>query len=270
MEKAETIDTAMPEEMIKRQPDTDYGELVKIEYGSHLTTKLRRAQVLLPPEYGKEKEYPVVYLLHGVGGDEKEWFFGHPQEIIGNLIKAGEIPEIIAVFPNERVREDDRRNPPDVFGLQHFQAFDRFLIDLEQNLMPFMKCRFQVREGREHTAIAGFSMGGREALFIGFQRPELFGYIGAFSPAFGLFPYTNNGVTEEGLIPEDKFKISQEYPTFVMIMTGKHDDVIYREPERYHRALVKNKMPHLYYEIPGGHDFEVWDNGLYHFLKKIF
>ena len=92
MEKAETIDTAMPEEMIKRQPDTDYGELVKIEYGSHLTTKLRRAQVLLPPEYGKEKEYPVVYLLHGVGGDEKEWFFGHPQEIIGNLIKAGEIP----------------------------------------------------------------------------------------------------------------------------------------------------------------------------------
>ena len=64
MEKAETIDTAMPEEMIKRQPDTDYGELVKIEYGSHLTTKLRRAQVLLPPEYGKEKEYPVVYLLH--------------------------------------------------------------------------------------------------------------------------------------------------------------------------------------------------------------
>lgn len=139
MEKAETIDTAMPEEMIKRQPDTDYGELVKIEYGSHLTTKLRRAQVLLPPEYGKEKEYPVVYLLHGVGGDEKEWFFGHPQEIIGNLIKAGEIPEIIAVFPNERVREDDRRNPPDVFSLQHFQAFDRFLIDLEQNLMPFMK-----------------------------------------------------------------------------------------------------------------------------------
>ena len=75
MEKAETIDTAMPEEMIKRQPDTDYGELVKIEYGSHLTTKLRRAQVLLPPEYGKEKEYPVVYLLHGVGGDEKEWLF---------------------------------------------------------------------------------------------------------------------------------------------------------------------------------------------------
>ena len=221
---------------------------MKIEYGSHLTTKLRRAQVLLPPEYGKEKEYPVVYLLHGVGGDEKEWFFGHPQEIIGNLIKAGEIPEIIAVFPNERVREDDRRNPPDVF----------------------MKCRFQVREGREHTAIAGFSMGGREALFIGFQRPELFGYIGAFSPAFGLFPYTNNGVTEEGLIPEDKFKISQEYPTFVMIMTGKHDDVISRDPERYHRALVKNKMPHLYYEIPGGHDFEVWDNGLYHFLKKIF
>lgn len=55
MEKAETIDTAMPEEMIKRQPDTDYGELVKIEYGSHLTTKLRRAQVLLPPEYGKER-----------------------------------------------------------------------------------------------------------------------------------------------------------------------------------------------------------------------
>ena len=90
--------------------------------------------------------------------------FGHPQEIIGNLIKAGEIPEIIAVFPNERVREDDRRNPPDVFSLQHFQAFDRFLIDLEQNLMPFMKCRFQVRGGREHTAIAGFSMGGREAL----------------------------------------------------------------------------------------------------------
>lgn len=270
MERAENDRWKLPAGITERHPGTAYGELVKIEYQSTFTTKLRRAQVLLPPGYGKNEEYPVVYLLHGVGGDEKEWFFGHPQEIIGNLMAAGKVPKLIAVFPNERVREDDRRDPKDLYSLGHFKAFDLFLEDLEENLMPFMKRQFQIKEGREHTAIAGYSMGGRESLSIGFQRPEQFGYIGAFSPAFGLFPYTNNGVTEKGLIPEAEFKISQEHPTFVMIMTGNQDDVIYQEPERYHDALVKNKMPHLYYEIPGGHDFNVWDNGLYYFLNQIF
>ena len=131
---------------------------------------------------------------------------------------------------------------------------------------------FSILEGRENTAIAGFSMGGREALYIGLTMLETFGYIGAFSPAYGILDYTNNNVTEAGMLQTENVRITEEYKnkTFLMIMTGNHDDVVHKEPERYHQALMENGTNHLFYITDGGHDFKVWSNGLYNFIKRIF
>lgn len=248
-----------------------YGELVNIEYPSTTVGNTRKAIVLLPPDYDSQKAYPVLYLLHGIGGDQSEWMYGNPKAILGNMIAEGLAKPMIAVFPNVRAREEDSANPSDIFTKEHFQAFDNFINDLETDLMPYIKENYNVLEGRENTAIAGLSMGGRESLYIGLTLQENFGYIGAFSPAFGLLPYTNMNVIEEGLLKEDGFVLNEGYEdTLIMIATGDNDGVVRDEPYKYHMALEKNDVPHIYYEVPGGHDMNVWTNGLYYFAQELF
>lgn len=247
-----------------------YGTLKTITYYSKTTGTERKAKVLLPAGYSEDKKYPVLYLLHGIGGDENEWLYGKPVNIIGNLIHAKEVDEMIVVFPNVRARADDTANPKDIFTLEHFAAFDNFINDLMEDLMPYMEANYPIKRGRENTAIAGLSMGGREALYIGISKPETFGYIGAFCPAIGVFGYSNGNVTEKGLFTEETFTLPKELETVVMIVKGTEDGVVNDEPLKYHNALVKNNVPHIYYETAGGHDFTVWNHGLYHFAKTLF
>lgn len=244
----------------------------EIQYPSGVTGTLRRANVILPKDYDENQRYPVLYLLHGIGGDENEWKQANPEIISANLAKEGKVPQMIVVLANVRARKDDRENPADLFSIGHFRAFDAFKQDLYENLMPYIETHFSVLKGREYTAIAGLSMGGREALYIGLTMADVFGYIGAFCPAYGLLPYTNNSVTEEGLLGEANLKIPEEYAndTFVMIVHGISDTVVKDEPVRYHKTLEQNGSKHLFYLVEGGHDFTVWSNGLYNFIKRIF
>lgn len=247
-----------------------YGKMTEIEYYSSTTQCNRKANVLLPVGYSEEKKYPVLYLLHGIGGDQNEWLYGKPEYVIGNLIASGEAEDMIVVFPNVRARKNDAANPSDIFTLEHFQAFDNFINDLSKDLMPYIEENYSVKTGRENTAIAGLSMGGRESLYIGFSMPETFGYIGAFCPAFGIFGYSNNNVIEEGLFTEDTFTLPKDLKTLVMIVKGKSDGVVRDEPLKYHNALVNNEVDHIYYETEGGHDFSVWGHGLYSFTMRLF
>ena len=260
----------MPAGIREKKDNISYGEQRKITYESTVTGCMRKANVFLPPGYHADQSYPIVYLLHGIGGDEEEWFLANPVEIWANLIKNGALSECILVFPNVRARKDDRNNPEDIFSLEHFHAFDAFLFDLEQCLMPYMKQHFSIKEGREYTAICGYSMGGRESLYIGCSRPEVFGYVGAFSPAVGVLPYENAFVKENGLLQEKQLKWPEDLKTHILIMTGEEDMVVREEPKRYHETLEKNHTKHIFYETPGGHDYDVWAHGLYHFLKEIF
>lgn len=254
----------------KLKENVDYGTISKIEYYSKTTETIRRANIWLPANYTENKKYPVLYLLHGIGGDENEWLLGKPEYILGNLISEKEANEMIVVFPNVRAREDDLGNPNDIFTLKHFKAFDNFINDLTNDLMPYIEKNYPIKIGRNNTAIAGLSMGGRESLYIGFTLCQTFGYIGAFCPAFGIFKYFNNGVSEEGLFTEESFRLPNNLKTLVMIVNGKNDNVVLNEPLRQHYVLVENNVNHIYYEIEGGHDFTVWNHRLYNFVKRIF
>ena len=267
-ETPESFDTPAAYDQV--QSGVSYGALEQINYFSTTTQTTRQANVLLPADYTPSKTYPVLYLLHGIGGDQHEWLYGNPDKILGNLIATDEAEEMIVVMPNVRTRANDLANPSDIFTLSHFQAFDNFINDLRDNLMPYMAANYPIKSGREHTAIAGLSMGGRESLYIGFTMPETFGYIGAFCPAIGVFPYTNINISEPGLFTEDTFRLPTDLDTLVMIVKGANDGVVGIEPTRYHNALVTNAVDHIYYEIPGGHDFSVWSPGLYHFAKRLF
>jgi enterochelin esterase-like enzyme len=241
-----------------------------IEYDSKITKTTRRANIILPTGYSAEKKYPVLYLLHGIGGDENEWSLCNPEKIIVDLTAAKEAREMIVVMPNIRAREDDTANPPDIYTLNHYKAFDNFIHVLTNDLMPFMEKNYAVATGRKNTAIAGLSMGGRESLYIGFTLPEKFGYIGAFSPAPGIFAYQNFGVSEPGLFTEENFVLPPEYPAYLLIMTGTDDFTVHKYPQIYHEVLQKNNVAHTYFKTNGGHDFTVWKPGLEYFVKNIF
>ena len=255
-----------PADYTVRKTDVSYGTKEKITYESTTTGVDRNAYVVLPDGYTETETYPVMYLLHGIGGDESEWFKGKPMEIVGNLVAAGQADKMIMVFPNVRARENDKACYE--LNVEHFQAFDNFINDLRDDLMPYIESNYSVKTGRENTAVCGLSMGGRETLNIGLKMPEKFGYIGAFEPAVGVLPY----YLEAGLFTEDTLTLPNEYKnnTVVMIVKGQSDGTVGENPLLYHNALEKNGVPHIYYDMPGGHDFSVWNNGLYNFAKRIF
>lgn len=264
---AETAEPWQPaEDFDVRKDDVSYGKSVFKTYLSRTTGAFRMVMVLLPPDYSTEKEYPVLYLLHGIGGDHSEWGHGKPDVIIGNLIASGDARKMIVVMPNVRARANDAANPSDVYSESHFAAFDNFINDLTNDLMPFMKANYAIAEGRENTAIAGLSMGGREALYIGLTLPETFGYVGAFCPAPGVLPY----YAEQGLFQTADFKAAEGLETFILINAGQWDGVVGEWPSTYAETLRANGTDVSFYTMPGGHDFTVWKHGLYNFAKNIF
>jgi enterochelin esterase-like enzyme len=257
-----------PEGFDKWREGIEYGEYKEVEYYSETTGNTRKCFVYTPPNYDESNSYPVLYLLHGIGGTHTEWSFGNPNEIISNLIAASEAPPMIVVVPNVRAMHDDRM-PANIFSPENIAAFDNFINDLRDDLRPFIKENYSVSEKREDTAIAGLSMGGREALYIGLSMPESFAYIGAFCPAPGLMG-ENLGMASP-LTPKE-MTLPAEYRdnTFILINTGNQDEVVGDSPLNYSEALEANGVENVYYSMEGGHDFTVWKNGLYFFVKNIF
>ncbi|MBE6047072.1 MAG: hypothetical protein E7213_01470, partial [Clostridium sp.] len=240
-----------------RKNGVAYGSIQGVSYYSSVTKNTRRCNVLLPPKYDSSKKYPVLYLLHGIGGDQNEWLGGAPNEILSNLIASGEASNMIIVIPNVRASHDDRV-PSNIYGNANVQAFDNFINDLRDCLIPFINQKYPTLTGRENTAIAGLSMGGKETLSIGFSMTDTFGYIGAFSPAPGL----NTGILN--------LRNGKQTPYFVSVMSGQNDSVVHNIPNDYHQALANNGVKHAWYTVPGDHNFDVWSIGLYNFLKHIF
>jgi len=235
-----------------------YGTLTEKEYYSTTTGVTRKCYVYTPPGYDSSLTYPVMYLLHGIGGTHTEWLSGNPNEILSNLINAGKAKPMIVIIPNVRAMDPDIV-PSDIFGASNINAFNNFINDLKNDLMPFINDNYPVSNERNKRAIAGLSMGGMESLNIGIRMPEIFGYIGAFSSAPGL-PLT---------VPQMKLPDEYMNNTFIMICCGLEDSLL-TYSQTYNQSLTANGVQTTYYTIDGGHDFRVWKNGLYHFAKGIF
>ncbi len=236
-----------------------------VSYYSTTCEKERLCNVYLPVQYDETKAYPLLLLLHGIGGNHSEWNGGKPGVIIGNLVAAGEAPEMIVVTPDIKAFHKDAA-PAGIYTPETFAAFDNCINDICNDLLPFLNEHYSIAQGRENTAIAGLSMGGREALYVGLSKPELFGYVGAFAPAPGVLPYH----AEKGLFEPEALKADERLETFIMIVHGLQDNVVAPWPKTYSDTLTRNGTEHIYYETPGAHDFFVWKNALYNFVKNLF
>ncbi|MEP7232317.1 MAG: alpha/beta hydrolase-fold protein [Ginsengibacter sp.] len=260
--------TAKAQEIIKQAPqgfDTvraniSHGTIDTFNYRSTTVGTTRRALIYTPPGYSKKKKYPVLYLLHGIGGDEKEWLNGgHPEVILDNLFADGKVEPMIVVMPNGRAMKDDRATG-NIMAADKVQAFATFETDLLNDLIPYVQKHYPVYTDREHRAIAGLSMGGGQSLNFGLGNLDKFAWIGAFSAA-------PNTKTPEQLVP-DPAKARDELK-LLWISCGASDGLI-SFSKRTHDYLLKNNVPHIYYIEPGFHEFKVWKNGLYMFSQLIF
>ena len=190
-------------------------------------------------------------MQHGIFGNEYSLTGDNTQYVAWNAMANDDMKDSIVVFANVCANKEGKGTG---FSLEHYKAYDNFINDLTKCLMPAINKKYSTLTGRENTAVCGFSMGGRVSLQIGFERPDLFGYIGAFCPAPGLLPYTMNGVTEPGFYTDSTFTLPSEYlnDTYVQITKGFKDDVVKQHPLLYHQALQKTNTPHVYYETMGG------------------
>jgi enterochelin esterase-like enzyme len=240
--------------------DIAHGTIDTIHYFSKTVGNQRRSLIYLPPGYSKSKKYPVFYLLHGIGGDEKEWLNnGSPQVILDNLYSKNKIEPMIVVIPNGRAMKDDRA-VGNIFDSVKVKAFAVFEKDLLNDLIPYIQKNYSVYTDREHRAIAGLSMGGGQSLNFGLGNLDKFAWIGAFSAA-------PNTKTPEELVPDPG--TAREKISLLFISCGASDGLIIFS-KRTHDYLQKNHVPHIYYIEPGVHDFKVWKNGLYMFSQLIF
>ena len=137
--------------------DISHGIMDTIHYFSKTVGNQRRSLIYLPPGYSKNKKYSVLYLLHGIGGDEKEWLNnGSPQVILDNLYAKGKIEPMIVVIPNGRAMKDDRA-VGNIFDSIKVKAFATFEKDLLNDLIPYVQKNYSVYTDREHRAIAGLA-----------------------------------------------------------------------------------------------------------------
>ena len=234
-----------------------HGRLEMITYDSKSVGTTRKMQVYTPPGYSKDKKYPVLYLLHGIGGDETEWQrFATPNVLLDNLIADGKATPMIVVMPNGRAQKNDQAEG----GFGSAPAFAAFEQDLLKDVIPAIESRYCAEADREHRAIAGLSMGGGQALNFGLAHLDTFAWVGAFSAAPNTRP-------AKELVPDPaatKAKLK-----LLFISCGKKDGLI-RISQGVHAYLRDNNVPHIWHVDDNAHDPTHWRNTLYHFAQRIF
>jgi enterochelin esterase-like enzyme len=242
----------------RRREDVPHGRLDTVPYESRSVGATRRMRVYTPPGYSKEKKYPVLYLLHGIGGDETEWErFARPDVVLDNLLAQGKITPMIVVMPNGRARKNDRAEG-DIFAAA--PAFAAFEQDLLNDVIPAIETRYAVQADREHRALAGLSMGGGQSLNFGLAHLDTFAWVGAFSAAPNTKPPAQ-------LVPDPA--AAKEKLKLLWLACGKRDGLI-RISQGVHAFLKGKGVLHVWHVDGNAHDPTEWKNNLYLFSQRIF
>ena len=256
-----------PEGFDKPRDGTERGKLERVDYDSKTVGVKRWMQVYTPPGYSKDRKYPVLYLLHGIGGNEREeWAKGGvPHVILDNLIADKKAEPMIIVLPNGNATTN--RAQPDTGsgggrrGFGDLTGWGKpFENDLLKDIIPFIESHYSVKTERESRALAGLSMGGGQSLNIGLGNLDTFAWVGGFSSA----PNTN---PPEQLVPDIEKATKQL--KLLYVSCGNKDGLI-RISQGVHAYLKEKNVPHVWHVDEHAHDFQHWKKALYQFSQLIF
>lgn len=253
--------------------DVPHGTVSKVWYPSAAFGKDRRLTVYTPAGYMHgDKRYPVLYLLHGMGGDENAWSeLGRATQILDNMIASGEVEPMIVVMPNGNA---DLQAAPGESSLGFVppttalpRTMDGSFTQSFPEIVSFIDSNYRTKADKAHRAIAGLSMGGCHSKFISANYPELFDYIGLFSAA--VKPHAK---TDSEMFKNEEAKIDKLFgakPKLYWIGIGS-DDFLYGENKDYRKALDDKGYKYTYVETPGGHIWKNWRIYLRAYLPLLF
>jgi len=249
--------------------DTPHGNISQVWYNSPSLKTDRRMYVYTPPGYDSGKDsYPVLYLLHGAGGDEDAWTsLGRANLILDNLIASGKSKPMIVVMTNGNAWQTSTlRNTP---GLPvptretRAQYQGKFEQSLVEDVVPYIEKNYRVKADKDHRALAGLSMGGGHTITASISYPGTFGYIGVFSS--GIFD-ANADMAEM----EKKFlALKASGVSKYWVACGKEDFVM-ESNKRLLNMLEKTNFEHEYFENEGGHTWANWRTYLSMFAPMLF
>lgn len=237
------------------------------------------ANVYLPYGYDETKQYNVLYLMHGIGGDENEWGMNGSTSqvkiIMDNLIYHGDIEPFIVVTPNGRSGADFANKNAD------YNSFYEFGKELRNDLIPYIESHYatygkagdadyDMKADREHRAMAGLSMGGMQTINIGMcECLDIIGYFGAFSAAPTSYPGTD-------IVKKIDEQFSDEEIKYLYNICGTNDKIAYKSASTAAKNLpqlserFQDGENYMWQELKGGHDFHIWYLGFYNFAQKVF
>jgi enterochelin esterase-like enzyme len=213
-------------------------------------------KVYTPPNYSAitATKYPVLYLLHGIGGNESAWTSseGNADNVMDFLYSENKAVPMIVVMPHGGT-----------FGGDDFARFAKFEDVLIKDLIPYIEKTFNASPDSNMRAIAGLSMGGGQTLNFGYKYPKVFTWIGAFSPA----PNTASAATTITDMTSVKANIHLNF-----LAAGTAESMFLTTARTYHDYLNQNGVKNLYLQVEQGlnHEPENWNRQLYNFAQRIF
>ena len=258
--------------------EVPHGNLAKVWYDSPILKLNRRMYVYTPPGYEESKEkYPVLYLLHGAGGDEDAWTsLGRANYILDNLIAEGIAKPMIVVMTNgnanQTVAISDQKIPVSSGlrdgGAARSMATNLFPNSIVNDVIPYIEKHYRILNNKENRALAGLSMGGLQTQITGMTNPDLFDYLGVFSIGLPMeFGDTANDLakaydTNLDVMKKNGFKL-------YYIAVGK-DDFVYEGVKVLKEKLDTHDFKYVYNETGGGHTWANWRDYLVDFAPRLF
>jgi enterochelin esterase-like enzyme len=276
-----------------QRDDIPHGRLTEVPYDSKTLGTRRQIGVYLPPGYTAGRKYPTLYLIHGLGWNNREWTqIRHVDIVMDNLIADGKVPPMVMIFPNgdstmtladietngngPRMNQGNAQHPPGSAsggeaaappntarggrqGMNMEPWLAPFENDLLKDIVPFVESHYSVYSDRDRRALAGLSMGGGQALNIGIVHPETFAYVGGFSAA----PDTKR---PPELVPDPEVPKRLK---LLWVACGSKDGLL-RVSQGVHAYLKEKGVPHVWNVDGNAHDTPEWQSNLYHFAQRIF
>ncbi len=247
--KAETLPVLPQTGFDQVQNNIPHGQVTTFSYFSKATNSQRNARIYLPPGYSTNNKYSVLYLLHGYGGNENDWYSGggSANVILDNLIASGKIEPFVVVIPSANAT-----------GAGISDGYLNFKNDLLNSLIPYVESKYSVYTDRLHRALAGLSLGGAQSINFGLTNLNQFAYVGGFSPGGPA------SITNTNFFPDPAATKQQNKLLFICI--GTNDSMGFSES--IVNSCKQYGILHTYFLIPGrGHDWTVWKPSLWNFAQ---
>ena len=237
-----------------------HGDIRFKRYYSNVTNTWRNFYMYTPPGYDENisEKYPVLYIMHGGGEDQRGWAMqGKTDLILDNLIAEKKaVPMIVVMLDG---------NFPLNFSEEALKTFEK---ELKQCIIPFVEKNYRVRTDANSRALAGLSLGGLQTLYAGVRNTDMFSYLGVFSSGWFAsqkeltdpqYEYLKNNVD----------KINSNLKKFWISVGGK-EDIAWQNCQIMRSKLDEMKIKYTFSEYPGGHTWPVWRNNLFNFAQILF